>query len=463
MVMEAVGNWWDDVKRQNGPTGFAGNPLFMAGLRGLSASGNGGDWGAAMAEGMQGAHQLRAQHEQRLLQQQQMEMQHAQFEQQKKLQAVQLQGAQAGLHEQQAERARMEQARTMWDTPEMVAQRKALGMPGNMPFGQGWQMFQERSNAKFAQSIKPAAPTTGRYKFDSDLGMMVDTVTGGVQSVAGHEAAGGGRLSRDEFTKAYKPEDYNSAIYQVALATRNPAMLEDPAARKQGPIDPKDAKIVMDKYQKDLAPYELIAEQSMRIMAALGGLDGADEQTALAELTGLVAYTKFLDPTSVAREGEVALTASAAALFDIVQNYIAKPGEGSILGPQQVRDMKTLVAIFAENYAKKYEHTKKSGDAFVKATRMPKELVEGYQINWDFAVGLSKKAGVDFSTLRKEEPGSEPSIPAARRLMQWMKDNPPPNPNKATERAVVTGAPPQMPPPQPQQVPPGLRRLVPGG
>lgn len=77
---------WDDFKGHMGPGGFAGNPLFMAGLRGLGPAMSGrGDWSGAMAEGLESAHAFQGDLQKRALMveaaQRQAELQQMQLEQ----------------------------------------------------------------------------------------------------------------------------------------------------------------------------------------------------------------------------------------------------------------------------------------------------------------------------------------------------------------------------------------------
>ena len=63
----------------------------------------------------------------------------------------------------------------------------------------------------------------------------------------------------------------------------------------------------------------------------------AGERTAAGDLALVVAFTKLQDPGSVAREGEVALTQSAAPLFSTAKNWVARLEKGNTFLPDDVR------------------------------------------------------------------------------------------------------------------------------
>lgn len=63
----------------------------------------------------------------------------------------------------------------------------------------------------------------------------------------------------------------------------------------------------------------------------------ASRRDAAGDLALVVSFTKMLDPGSVAREGEVALTQSAASLLAQAQNYLPRLQQGNTLLPDQVR------------------------------------------------------------------------------------------------------------------------------
>jgi hypothetical protein len=77
--------------------------------------------------------------------------------------------------------------------------------------------------------------------------------------------------------------------------------------------------------------FQGIKDQMGRIETMAARSDSA------GDLALVVSFTKMLDPGSVAREGEVALTQSAASAAAQAQNYLPRLQEGNTLLPPQVR------------------------------------------------------------------------------------------------------------------------------
>jgi hypothetical protein len=74
----------------------------------------------------------------------------------------------------------------------------------------------------------------------------------------------------------------------------------------------------------------------------------ANLHNSAGDLALVVAFTKMLDPGSVAREGEVALTQSAASALSQAANYFPRLSQGNTLLPDQVRAQ--LVGAAREMY-----------------------------------------------------------------------------------------------------------------
>lgn len=121
-----------------------------------------------------------------------------------------------------------------------------------------------------------------------------------------------------------------------------------------GPMDPdniklerefaKDWKGVQSNYQDIDSQYE-----RMQQMAARGDSAG--------DLALVVSFTKMLDPGSVAREGEVALTQSAASFLAQAQNWLPRLEKGNTLLPPEVRkDLLDAAREMHGVYSKAYQN-----------------------------------------------------------------------------------------------------------
>jgi hypothetical protein len=74
----------------------------------------------------------------------------------------------------------------------------------------------------------------------------------------------------------------------------------------------------------------------------------ASRGDAAGDLALVVSFTKMLDPGSVAREGEVALTQKAASLYDQMQNLLPRLEKGDTLLPPETR--KALLEAAGQMY-----------------------------------------------------------------------------------------------------------------
>lgn len=75
----------------------------------------------------------------------------------------------------------------------------------------------------------------------------------------------------------------------------------------------------------------------------------AAQGNSAGDLALVVGFTKLLDPGSVAREGEVALTQSAASMLAQAQNFLPRLQQGNTLLPPEVR--RQLLNVAREMYA----------------------------------------------------------------------------------------------------------------
>lgn len=109
------------------------------------------------------------------------------------------------------------------------------------------------------------------------------------------------------------------------------------------------------------------------------------QRNAAGDLALVVSFTKMLDPGSVAREGEVALTQSAASALAQAQNFVPRLQQGNTLLPASVRNQ--LVAAAQEMYAN-YEATyNRLGEQYYQTALSygfdPNRALMGYQPGGD--------------------------------------------------------------------------------
>ena len=135
-----------------------------------------------------------------------------------------------------------------------------------------------------------------------------------------------------------------------------------------------------DRIQKDFSEVNT----QYRRVKALGNLAATDKPArSAADLALVVTITKMLDPTSVAREGEVKLTASSASLVDQASNMLNQWKNGQTILPDATRAslLKMADTIFP-SYSDAYENRKR--DAYTTANEYgfsPKRTMMGADIS----------------------------------------------------------------------------------
>ena len=153
-----------------------------------------------------------------------------------------------------------------------------------------------------------------------------------------------------------------------------------------GPMDPEFIRLEReyakdwDRIQKDFSEVNT----QYRRVKALGNLAATDKPArSAADLALVVTITKMLDPTSVAREGEVKLTASSASLVDQASNMLNQWQNGQTILPDATRAslLKMADTIFP-SYSDAYENRKR--DAYTTANEYgfsPKRTMMGADIS----------------------------------------------------------------------------------
>ena len=129
------------------------------------------------------------------------------------------------------------------------------------------------------------------------------------------------------------------------------------------------------------ADYTNVARQYQNIKS-MGALAGRDKPArSAADLALIVSITKMLDPTSVAREGEVKLTQSSASLFDQVKNLPAQWEQGQTLLPDNTRYALLKVADeLWPSYQKAYQNRARDTEKVVGEYGLaPHRVMMGYR------------------------------------------------------------------------------------
>lgn len=117
---------------------------------------------------------------------------------------------------------------------------------------------------------------------------------------------------------------------------------------------------LVNDYQAQVKPF---AEAYHNISSALeNAVPLARMGDGAAQYDMVVSFVKALDPTSVAREGEVALARQSAAIWDQVQGHYNKfiRGEASIIPPELVNQMARLMEQRARGMRGRWEREREN-------------------------------------------------------------------------------------------------------
>lgn len=122
---------------------------------------------------------------------------------------------------------------------------------------------------------------------------------------------------------------------------------------------------LVDDFNTQVKPFKDTYQQIAGTLASVP-LAKAGDGAAQNEL--VVTFVKALDPTSVAREGEVELARSAASIWDQVQagykKYIS--GDAVLLPPELINKMEAMLKRRAANYEKQWSGLRENYTARAK-------------------------------------------------------------------------------------------------
>jgi len=237
---------------------------------------------------------------------------------------------------------------------------------------------------QFAKGAAPENPTL----FNRDFGVVAVSPDGSKSTlVPGTEGKGDekppwtGAVKDESGNWIYDP-DYIAGERQIRAAsgggqekapsgfyfTGNPDQPLAPIAG--GPADPKrsgvdvDPKIIAlettqsSKWMPIQNNFQDIQDQFKRINTLAG------KKNSASDLGLIVSFTKMLDPGSVAREGEVALTQSAASALDQAAMWAPRLAGGKTLLPDNVRKMyvdaaRDMYAAYEKTYQRLAQDTQR--------------------------------------------------------------------------------------------------------
>jgi hypothetical protein len=144
------------------------------------------------------------------------------------------------------------------------------------------------------------------------------------------------------------PEPYRT------MALMNPEKAVEYLAAAQGvkPKQPlKDVRAWRGDVQKEVAPLRAAAQAADQLETLI------NKPGPFSDVATVYNLVKSLDPTSVVREGEVALMNSAAPLFDRLTTGIKKIKSGGAIGEATRQNIKETMAELVKLYGREADRT----------------------------------------------------------------------------------------------------------
>jgi hypothetical protein len=228
--------------------------------------------------------------------------------------------------------------------PGLLNETAATGMYQQDPTTAGLLQLQMETDPEGAFERLYPAPLQGKDRYMSVDGKVFDTQS---QSFISGGAGGGGIWDPEKIQKEYDLAKYTPESVQQALQTSNPAVLRPSTA----PGSYGEVAGLRKDVAKIEEPYRTASTAAKQLDALLGQGGG------VGDLAATISFVKSLDPTSVVREGEVAMQQQASGLINRIGtlwDQATKAGGGGLTKNmrQQIQDStRRLMEILESEYA----------------------------------------------------------------------------------------------------------------
>lgn len=305
------------------PNAFMSNPLFMAGMQGMIASTNpDADVGAAWSRGMNSAMQYQQQQQQQQQQQKAWDWK---------------------VQEHERQQLQRDAVKRMMADPSMADR---LG-------GYGPLLAQAPGLAEsiIPELIKSQLNNTGLGKLDQSK----YTPESWQKYTAARQKGESDLQARSTLVPYRKPtapknRPVSTDRYGRLVYTDNGQPVLQDADPNDIPVDPENAFKLRTTALKELKPYREQFESYARVMKAL------EQDTGAAEIAGIVGFTKFLDPGSVAREGEVELArTSMGAINNLRAKMERLKKEGGLLSEDAKKSIRDAMGVIMQEVNRHYD------------------------------------------------------------------------------------------------------------
>ncbi len=219
----------------------------------------------------------------------------------------------------------------------------------------------------------------GKDRYMEVGGRIFDTTTqqyvqpGAMGGAAGDQTMAKLPLSQlpyyQDLAKEFDLGDFDAESVRMAAATGDPGHLVRT-------LKPEQQLTQAERYTKQIEPYRAAAQAAESIQSLIG------KQGPFRDVASVYSLVKFLDPTSVVREGEVALMSSAMPLFDRLQTTLNKIGEGGLIGDKTRQDVEATMRELMKLYQKNSDALVGDVSAQARRFRIDPEVWTGRPIAW---------------------------------------------------------------------------------
>lgn len=195
----------------------------------------------------------------------------------------------------------------------------------------------------------------------------------------------------DKMRKEFNYSDYTPDSVKAAEESRDPRLLQyDP----NNPGNQKNRVEIFNTARLD------IEKQLTPIRAGMQGIQAAKSLLSIeggaADYGAIVGYVKALDPTSVAREGEVDSATRAAGYISTINSIAERmKATGGVMGPEQKAQLNDAINGLSGMFARKYDDVKNYAASYNKEFGIDADLILGPKLSFPGA-GFDKPASTSI-------------------------------------------------------------------
>lgn len=199
-----------------------------------------------------------------------------------------------------------------------------------------------------------------------------------------------GQISYDQAVASLDPEQWasldDSELTQLEAAEKfrvQQANTSERAAAMAGQSQVKNTREDIDSLRKEFISNP-VSKETKEINSSYDRIKSAfsEEPSAAADLSGIFAYMKMLDPGSTVKEGEFANAQDAAGIPDRIVNHYNNAIKGEMLNPDQRADFLNQAQKIKRNQEKRQGQINSQYESIAKSRGYnPKQVLAGVDLN----------------------------------------------------------------------------------